>query len=74
MGKILELARSFDPEWADELEAVTIGKLKDAIDSIVANRHNIAHGQYTGITLAAIIDYYASAVKVLELIEGQCNT
>ena len=73
MGKILELARSFDPAWGDALEATTAGKLKDAVDSIVANRHNIAHGQYTGITLARIIEYYGSAVTVLELIDDQCR-
>ena len=50
MGKIIELTRAFNSKWANELESKTAGKLKEAVDSIVANRHQIAHGRDVGIT------------------------
>lgn len=71
--KILNLARSFNPGWADNLESATEGELKDAIISIVTVRHSIAHGGSGGITYRRIKDYYENAVKVVELIENQCN-
>lgn len=73
MGKIVELTRAFNSEWANELDAVTAGRLKDAVDSIVTNRHHIAHGRDVGITYARIKDYYEDAVKVVELIEEMCG-
>ncbi len=73
MGKILELARAFSPDWGGELEGATEGKLKDAVDSIVANKNNIAHGESVGITFTRIKDYYERAVQVLELIDVQCK-
>lgn len=73
MGKMLELARAFSPDWGAELKGATEGELKDAVDSIVANKNNIAHGESVGITFTRIKDYYERAVQVLELIDVQCN-
>jgi len=73
MEKILELTRMFNPEWEERLKTATEGELKDAVDSIVANRNKIAHGESVGITYARIHRYYENAVKVVELIDNQCN-
>jgi len=72
MEAILQLTRSFSPEWADQLEKETEGERKDAIDSILANRHLIAHGESVEITYSRIERYYERAVEVLELIENKC--
>jgi hypothetical protein len=69
MGKILELTRAFNPLWADELETATEGELRDAVDSIVANRNQIAHGRDVGITYTRIKNYYEGAIKVVDLVE-----
>ena len=45
MGKVLELVGCFSNEWKEELQDATEGELKDAIDSVVSNRRQIAHGQ-----------------------------
>jgi hypothetical protein len=74
MDAILAVARRFSPEWESELRAATEGELKDAVDSIVSNRHLIAHGRNVGISCAVVERYYASAVKVIDLIEEQCGT
>ena len=73
MGKILELARAFNPQWANQLEAATEGELKDAVDSVVANKNQIAHGRDVGITYARIKDYYEDVIQVVNLIEGMCS-
>ena len=73
MGNILELTRAFSRQWAEELEVATEGELKGSVDSIVANRNNIAHGQDVGISYVTIREYYQNAVKVIELIEDQCS-
>lgn len=74
MGKILELTRAFNPLWADELETATEGELKDAVDSIVANRNQIAHGRDVGITYTRIKNYYEDAIKVVDLVEKMCGS
>lgn len=73
MDKILSLARTFSLEWEEELKAKCEGEPKDAVDSIVANRNRIAHGEDVGVTFTRIKTYYNSSLKVLDLIEDQCG-
>lgn len=73
MEKILQLTGTFNPEWESNLRIATEGELKDAINSIVANRNNIAHGRDVNITYIRIKDYYEKAIKVINMIENQCN-
>ena len=73
MGNILELTKSFSPVWEERLRDAVDGERKDAIDSIVAVRHNIAHGRPVGITYHRIRRYYENAIKVVELIDEQCG-
>ncbi len=73
MGKILELTRAFNPQWADKLETATEGELKDAVNSIVANKNLIAHGRDVSITYTRIKNYYEEAIKVVDLIEKMCG-
>jgi hypothetical protein len=73
MEKILRIAKSFNPLWADELEQRVDSEIKDAIGSIIATRNKVAHGENVGITYTKISAYYKNAVKLVELIERQCN-
>jgi hypothetical protein len=72
-GNILNLAAAFSSEWEDELKTTIDDETKDAVNSIVSNRHNIAHGRDVGITMHILQRYYDRAVKILELIDEQCN-
>lgn len=74
MEKILNVSRAFNPEWADTLEKIVEGEIKDSIISIVATRHKIAHGDNVGITYAKMQGYYKNAVKLVELLEQQCDS
>lgn len=72
MERILTLIASFDPTVRVTVEEQTTGELKDAIDSIVANRNQISHGRDVGISFGRITEYYTKAKKVIELIESSC--
>ena len=74
MSKIVELTRAFNPQWASELETVAEEEMKTAVDSIVANRNQIAHGEDVGITYTRIKNYYERAIKVVDLIEKICGS
>jgi hypothetical protein len=74
MEKILELTRLFSPEWEATLRLAVEGEPKDAVDSIVANRNRIAHGEDVSVSYANIRAYYMSSTKVIQLIEDQCQS
>jgi len=70
--KILQLLGSFDPEWRNVIEQKISDQQKDAIDSIVANRHNIVHGRSVGITVPQVKNYYQCVLTVIDTIETDC--
>jgi hypothetical protein len=72
--KILQLAGDLDPEWRGELEAYLQGERKDHIDSVVANRHQIAHGENVGVTYRRASDYFKSADDVVTFIDSLCRS
>jgi RiboL-PSP-HEPN len=74
MSKILALLGDFSPTISASIEAATDGELKESVDSIVQNRHQIAHGQTTGISLVTVKKYYENVVKVLEIVEANFGT
>ncbi len=73
MEKLLQLAGQFNPQWREWLEAATLDEPKAAVDSIVSNRHAIAHGIQVGITLSQVKRYYDGVVYVLNTIEKHCH-
>jgi hypothetical protein len=68
-GRILDLLRAFDIAWAESAEQFLGDERKDAIDSIVNNRHQIAHGRNVGISYVTIRNYYEKAVESVDFIE-----
>jgi hypothetical protein len=68
-GKILDLLRAFDIAWAESAEQFLGDERKDAIDSIVNNRNQIAHGRNVGISYVTIRNYYEKAVEAVDFIE-----
>ena len=69
MQNISDLLRAFSPTWADGLDLVADGQMKDSVDSIVNNRNAIAHGGTSGLTFGSIKQYYVDAIAVLKEIE-----
>lgn len=72
--KFVEIAKSFKVEWGEALQAfVDEQGRSEAIGNIMNNRHLIAHGRDSQITLSKISDYLKKSVEVLEYIEKQCD-
>ena len=70
--KLCQLAGAFDGAWREDLADYLQGERKDAIDSVVANRHQIAHGQDVGITYQRIKTYFAHVKDAVAFCEHQC--
>ncbi len=75
MNIIIQIARSFKKSWGDNIEAFAgEDNSGDAIDSVMQNRHLIAHGKDSGITVARLSQYLNKSLELLEYIEFQCRT
>lgn len=72
--RFLEIVGAFDDAWRTNLETfLAENGRKDAIDSIMANRHLIVHGGDSGITLARVKEYLQRCVEVIDFLEFQCG-
>jgi 20S proteasome alpha/beta subunit len=67
----VSLAKDFDENWAAQLKEKLDKPYIDAVNSIVSNRHTIAYGGTSSITLNELEAYYRDAIKVDEL-EKNC--
>ena len=64
--KIAQLVGSFSQPWKRELEDFYEEGGKEAIDSVVALRNQIAHGTPVGLTYSRIKDYYEQIMAVID--------
>ena len=67
--KLLKLIGSLRIDWRTELESFVKGERKDALDSVVANRNRIAHGESVNLTYQQIRNYYKSICEVVDFID-----
>jgi hypothetical protein len=73
-GKLVEIATSFEPKWGADLEAFLDQNLRgEAINSIMQNRHLIAHGRNSDISIARVDQYIGKIAEVAAFIEQQCE-
>lgn len=73
-SRFLETAAAFNKDWEDDLRNYLEDEgRKEAVDAIMSNRHLIAHGKDSGITLARLVEYLSKSVQVIEYIEEQCG-
>ena len=70
--KVQQITQSFKEDWGKELESF-MGEngRKDAIDSVMNNRHQIAHGKEIGITINTLRNYFDRILEVVTLLEEQ---
>jgi len=66
--KIGQLLSSFSSKWKDEFDSCLSEEEKDAINSVVANRHLIAHGRNVGVSYARIKDWHKDTKRVIDKI------
>lgn len=68
-AKIKDLLCMFHVDWGRLLDDAITQEVKDAVDSIVANRHQIAHGSDVGISFTVIRDYYNRSKRLIDEIQ-----
>lgn len=70
-GRFVEILESFSADLGKSLHAHCNDDRGrgDAINSIMAHRHLIAHGEASDISLARVRDYLERSVEVIERIE-----
>ena len=72
--RFLNTAGGFSKAWKGDLKAfMDENGRKEAINSIIGQRHLIAHGRSSTITLAGLQEYVFKAVEVIDFIEEQCQ-
>jgi hypothetical protein len=73
-ARLIEVASLFDPTWGSELESF-LGQnfRREAVNTIMSNRHLIAHGRDSQITLSQVDQYLIRIVEIAEHIETQCK-
>jgi hypothetical protein len=72
--RFITVARAFNPKWGEDLKTfLDDNGRKDAIDAIMANRHLIAHGGDSGITVVRVKEYLQKSVEAVEFMERQCG-
>ena len=70
--KIAQLLGAFSSEWRDRFRSIRTDSQRDAINSIIINRHHIVHGRSVSLTLARMKDYYIEVVRAITLIDENC--
>lgn len=68
--KIRALAKSFNPDWHEPLKDFLQEEGRSsAINYILKNRHNIAHGRDSDITIGRLEEYLRKTTEVIRYIE-----
>lgn len=72
--KIRAIAKNFKLEWETGLNLFLQQEERNtALNYIIKDRHRIAHGKDSDITLSRIREYHNKAVEIIEFLETQCE-
>lgn len=64
--RLIELFGRFSESWRAELEAYLVDERADAIGTIVANRHKIAHGEDSNLTYVRVLGHWETVKKIVD--------
>lgn len=67
--RLIQLLGAFSADWRKELEGFLVDERRAALDSVVALRNRIAHGENVGTSLAQVRLYQREVVKVVDFVE-----
>jgi hypothetical protein len=72
---LCQIAGQFDVGWRHQLENFLADKNRgDSLDSVIRNRHKIAHGQSVSIGLVQIKAWYQPIVEIIDFLENMVLT
>lgn len=66
--KIATLFGSFNPDWRLAVERYLVDERKDSVNSLVALRHKIAHGESVGTSLSQVKAHYKVILEVVDFL------
>lgn len=69
VGNLVDAMNGFDPAAASAWRTGLSDEQIDSIDSIVANRHQIAHGRSIGLSFNVLDGYRRNALSALDAME-----
>jgi len=72
--KLCDLLGDFDPELRTRFEEFIKGERRDSIQSVVANRHQIAHGEQVELTYHRIRGYFVHVRETVDFLENECTS
>lgn len=68
--KINDLFEVFSSEWQQRFNDEMTEEQKSALNSVISNRNNIAHGNADNISLTNAKDYYLKVKEVLGILDS----
>lgn len=71
--KIGKFLNSFNSEWKEKFETMLTDEEKDSVNSVVSNRHLIAHGQNVGVSFVSVNEWYKNIKKAVEKVSTIVN-
>ena len=72
--KLSNFLNNFNPQWKEKFDQILTDEEKDAIDSIVANRHQIAHGKNVGVSYVRVKEWYKNIKDVIDKVSYIVNS
>jgi hypothetical protein len=67
------LVSKFDKAWMDSFNTFLTDERKSAVNSVVGNRHRIAHGLDVSVTMSQLGEWYPKVNEVIDHIAFLCN-
>ncbi|MFM2064443.1 MAG: hypothetical protein RLZZ507_4114 [Cyanobacteriota bacterium] len=73
--KIKRILGEFSPTWESEFttkiqaQSNITDEIKNSIDSVITNRHKIAHGKSIGMSYNNVSNWYKNVKKAVEILE-----
>lgn len=68
LGQVLG---SFERAWRDEFVNFLEGPRKDALDSVLSLRNQIAHGESVGLTYVRMQEYYSRVKEIVSFLDNR---
>lgn len=71
--RIKELVGAFNPDWRRKMDVVIVDEREAALNSVIAIRHQVAHGESGSVSYARMKKYYVDANRVIDEIAILCD-
>jgi hypothetical protein len=72
--KIGQYLNSYNGKWKDQFDTELTDEEKDAVNSIITNRHSIAHGVNVSVSYSRIKAWHIEVIRVIEKIQKIINS